>query len=247
MTRYDAYVAALSPGDKIAASAFDSWTAGLDPEEIDFPQHKLISIAYDRFGDQLAGRPLDGVFRNIQRQARLRAHVNFAAMSQLLGDELLKPFTIIAIGETRERLAAGEKAVSGFDMVEWAVPMADFADLVHVLERSGLKPMQSPRPAIARGAVITRMQGQLKTVFRIVGLSSSPTELEQSEGHENLFVMAPSAYWSFMTTRRASLIVRRDQILFDLVQLGWAPQREESLSRRFGIRGLAHKILGASR
>lgn len=244
MTRRDAYVAALHPDDEVARQAFDGWVDGLDPEEIDYPQHKLINSAYARFSARLAGQPLDGVFQNVQRQVRLKTHANLAQMRALLDHELFSSTSIVAIGETRERLIAGSDEPAGMAELELAVPRAKLLEMCHALASIGFVRKRSRRPVLRSGGRIVRFRGAMNVHLQLVGLNTWPTDAQPSALAKNLLVMSDAAYWHFMTTRRASLNVRRDQLLFDMAQLRKKGGVPDLLPEQLGIGPLCEIVFG---
>ncbi len=215
-TRKDAYIAALHHDQKYAQKAFEKWVSDTQPDDMDYHQHKLASIAFDRFRIQLEGHVLEGYLQNIQRQNKLRARSNLVLMGNLLTLDALQNVKIVALGETREMLLNKSTTTDCFDVIEWAVEIDQLKSVIAVLKTQGLTPTIPIRNVRGRKASIINLQDKLKRRLRLTGLIELPKLQIINTKYENLFLMNNDSYWQFMSSRQASLNMRRDQVLFDM-------------------------------
>ncbi len=215
-TRKDAYIAALHHDQKYAQKALTQWVSDTQPDDIVYHQHKLASIAFDRFRIHLEGHALEGFFQNIHRQSKLRARSNLILMGNLLTTDALQKVKIIALGETREMMLNNSTTIDCFDVIEWAVEIDQLKPAVAVLKAQGFKPAMPMRNVMGRKAFIILMQDNLKRRLRLTGLKKFPELQIINTKYENLFLMNDENYWQFMGSRQASLNIRRDQVLFDM-------------------------------
>lgn len=208
-----AYAAALHSDKATAENALNRWIEALDPEQMEFAQHKLAGIALIRHRDRLAPHPLFGLLQNIQRQARLRAHLAERHLRAIVdGAEV----PVVALGESHERLVLCPDRTSDLDHPALGLRLQDLADLTSRAEAQGYRMTAGPRRAPLRG-VVTVLFSHTKAplCLRLLAFDRLPPLAGPIAGLEPLQALTPQAHVRFICSRQAGILTRRDQIVFD--------------------------------
>lgn len=215
------YRAALHKEELVARACLEKWLSQVeDPEQLGFLQHKLIGLVMDRFPGAFRDHAHVGVFENIARQARLRAHVAASELITTLQHQDWPAVNVVALGETYERFALVTDLSSHLETLELAVAELDFDQTVQAFQAQGFVTVSLPRQARGRGIRITSLRAtHLNLTVRLLGMTILPTPLNSHEKSVRLMMMSQEAYRTFMKSRQASLLRRRDQILFDWYHL----------------------------
>jgi hypothetical protein len=209
------YLAALHSEEAVAFAAFESWAKGLDVEQITYPAHKLIGLIAARFGGHLGRFQHGGVLQNIARQGRLRAHAQLAVLRGLLGTDAVGGIGLVAIGGLRERLVAVPEIAGDVDNLELCLPLAKWDQGLAALAAAGWQAkVQRPR---ARNALVGQLHHPSAAMpIRLTGLPIADGDLRPLSDHAGLSIMSDGAHVAFLRSRSASLLLRRDQGLFDV-------------------------------
>ncbi len=212
-----AYVAALHRDNRLARHALRDWLSICDPESLKFAEHKLIGTSVDRFPDLLSGSPKGGVFANVARQARLRAHYAERSLNTLFQVPPLSDFEFIAVGETHERLVLADGMQSQMEALEFAVNDRQLERILQSLKAVGFTPAFPPRRAWGRRARLAFLTSSASTLgIRLLSLEDPP---HSETGVGGIGRMSADAHARFMRSRLVSLLGRRDQVLFDIWHL----------------------------
>ncbi len=211
------YTAALHHDDKTARAAFERWAETLVLDQISYHQHKPIGLIAGRFAADLDRFQHGGVLRNIARQGRLRTHAQMALLDRLLHADGVEAVQLIAIGALRERLLAAPAVASDLDLLELCMPLSDWRTGLARLAAAGWHARTAPVRARGRQALITQIcHDSCASPVRVLGLPITQAALVWRPESGGLGLMSASAHQAFMRSRAASLLVRRDQALFDI-------------------------------
>ncbi len=157
---------------------------------------------------------------------------------------------IIALGETREITLHPSTIINCFDTIEWAVKIDQLKMVLDILKSQGLKPTTLMRKVKGRRASVIHLQDKLKRNLRLTGLVKLPVPLKSHVHRPNLFFLNNENYWQFMSSRQASLNMRRDQVLFDMQDKKTeVPEKIKTanfnrLSPSYQMKNLLEQILG---
>jgi hypothetical protein len=211
------YIAAVHRDEDSACAAFEQWIGPLDVGTIAYHHHKPIGLITARFDHHLDRFPSGGVLRNVARQGRLRAHANLDALRRLLAQDGVGAIGLVAMGGLRERLLAPAGVAGDVDALEFYVPFARWQAALETLAAAGWHPVSPPQSARGRHAMVAHLrQVTAQTPMRLLGFGAMPVGLLPVAGHDGLQVMSDAAHIGFVQSRRASLLLRRDQALFDI-------------------------------
>jgi hypothetical protein len=214
------YKAALQLDAKTARECFDDWLQSFDTEKVIFHEHKLLAIAANRFPDLVARGDHRGVLANIIRQAKLRAHVASAELSRLMSAPGVARFTLVAIGETHQRVLLGNTDGAHMENIELAVQRDDLPAVVEVLNALGYRLNRPVRQSLWPSPLLaTLLSTSYPTLtLRLVGLRKLPDHTPASPEQQGACMMTTEGYRDFMSTRNVRLLRRRDQVVFDIAQ-----------------------------
>ncbi|HMS25919.1 MAG TPA: hypothetical protein PKC80_00895 [Burkholderiaceae bacterium] len=211
------YIAALHQDNTVARAAFFKWLRQFSAEQIDFQQHKLISLLGLRFTNEIADSIHAGIIQNIGRQGRLRAHANLGELRQALTAPGLEQYDLIALGEIRECLLSDPAELGDCDSLELAIEQSDRDAAVECFQSVGWEIQNVPITSHGQQAIVVNLlKHGSKASLRIFGVSNLSQDKAQFKHYKALGVMTKTGHAAFMRSSAASLLSRRDQILFDI-------------------------------
>ena len=221
MAPKELYIAALHRDAAVARAAFMAWAGvgagALDLEKVSYHQHKLVSLIVRRFACDLDLLAQAGVLHNIARQGRFRAHAQLALLRAVLQADGMGGTGLIAIGALREHLLAPADRVSDLDRLELCLPLSTWAAGLAVLGDAGWQPKAPPHRAWGRNALIAEVwHAGGSGPVRLLGLPVKAGVTVPVQGYAGLQVLADGAHGRFLGTRAVSLLLRRDQGVFDI-------------------------------
>jgi hypothetical protein len=211
------YIAALHRDKTTAQTAFIKWLNQFATEHIAFDQHKLIGLLSLRFADEIADSIHAGVIQNIGRQGRLRAHANLGELRQALSVPGIARYDLVALGEIRECLLADPAELGDCDSLELAIEQSDRDAAVECFQSVGWEIQNATSASLGRQAIVVNLlKKQSKVSLRIFGVSNLCQDKVQFKHYKGLGMMTKTGHAAFMRSSAASLLTRRDQILFDI-------------------------------
>lgn len=213
------YIAALHRDQNQAREAFYQWIEGCEPDDITYPEHRLIARICNRFERDVERCSLSGVLQNIGRHCRLRAHVNFGFMNRLLIKPEFTDLNIFALGSTDHALRFGSDTPQDLDLIEWGTDKEGLQRMEGMLSQWGLVKRGRFRNIPFQRASIQSFTGENNCVVRVVGFSDVH-ELERPANRVgNISIMTSDAHLAFLLSRQSGLLARRDQFVFDFQKL----------------------------
>ncbi len=211
------YVAALHCNDAVARAACANWLDRLDVGAVPYLQHKLIGMIANRFAADIAAHTHGGVIRNIARQGRLRGHANLGNLRKMLMDPAVAGLGLVAVGELRDWVLSAPDCPGDCDVLELAVDQGGWTKATSALLNAGWvisapqhRLFDYPRSVVLFG------QPAGPATLRLSALALARAQTCPIVGYPGLNVMTMAAHTGFLQSRKASLLRRRDQVLFTI-------------------------------
>jgi hypothetical protein len=128
---------------------------------------------------------------------------------------------LIAIGALREHLLAPADRVSDLDRLELCLPLSAWTAGLAVLGGAGWLPKATPHRARGRNALMAELwhaggSGPVRLLGLPVAGAATVTVPAPAPGYVGLQVLADTAHGRFLGSRGGSLLLRRDQGVFDI-------------------------------
>ena len=232
------YISALHRNPLTAHAAFETWINQLDIGKIDFVQHKLIGLVAARHANALVDHNHAGVLLNIRRHGRLRAHSNLSILRNFLNTPGVSDLGLIAIGEIRECLFAGLSDIGDLDTFELAISATQLNAALEGLPIAGWEIQHPPiRPRGRNVSLINFYNPLLKVFLKIIAIDHPSTDNQPFTNYKGISVLTDASHSSFMRSRAAGLLARRDQFLFDIYRARQTLHASDHLSH-LGINNL---------